>query len=469
MAVQSVASPVEVRDEAAQGASCVTTSTCQICLEASDTVVLALCGPTCPAIVCSTCIQDYLEVQRKSLPAGVLSTVACPICLIPVAFERWRSVSSTEACIHTVDNIQLQLAASCDVLCPSCHTINNVLPPCKYQSGYDDGLRLDQREALAQFCRYELTISELWPSIQSAPHDQLLQYISHRVQDVERRASLFLRMMRSHPFITSTCCNARLCFTCKTREHHDGVSCEATMMLNDMGQCPNCQITLVKGDGCDYVYCFCKFGFSWSWGLMCFKFSQSPITAKARLNQVFVRYLYRRRFQRQVLVSMVLRIQLTKYRRPYVAICAFLRMRRWRRRLYAVILDCVATVTLVEIQSHRKPFLRVCEYLRRQMWRRRLVTNVLTSPAFHDAIGERRNAHCINVMTTQSHAIRCPMERLKTKMIDGLYRRRMDAVMVAITTKATWIAYWATVTEEDQVALDDDMHSYLGIMGDFDI
>ncbi|RHY25536.1 hypothetical protein DYB25_011957 [Aphanomyces astaci] len=139
--------------------------------------------------------------------------------------------------------------------------------------------------------------------------------------------------MRSYPLLTTLCCNANVCFRCKSPGHHEQVSCAATLEAlthqDDLGQCPHCLMAVVMGDGCSLVTCFCGYQFYRQEGVKSFQFMKVLSAIKSKLQRVFLR------------------------------------------------------------------------------------------------------------------------------------DRVLDAVSVAVTTKSNWDSYWATVTAEDQVALDDDMHSVI--------
>eukprot|EP01034_Spumella_vulgaris_P034316 gene34316-42320_t len=89
-------------------------------------------------------------------------------------------------------------------------------------------------------------------------------HILKSIADTERRVNLHLRYIRDRPKVVTTCCNAQHCFRCITKAH-EGVTCEENVGNTDNAivHCPACNISLVKGDGCDSVTCVCGHYFEW--------------------------------------------------------------------------------------------------------------------------------------------------------------------------------------------------------------
>ncbi|CAD7946095.1 unnamed protein product, partial [Amoebophrya sp. A120] len=49
------------------------------------------------------------------------------------------------------------------------------------------------------------------------------------IADVERKCTLLLAFFRRYPYFRTPCCNAAMCFKCKTAEWHPGQTCEQRM------------------------------------------------------------------------------------------------------------------------------------------------------------------------------------------------------------------------------------------------
>jgi len=88
------------------------------------------------------------------------------------------------------------------------------------------------------------------------------------ISDVQRRAFLQLRFVLLFPAVSTLCCNRMHCFKCHTVQHPPGVSCQeaAANLPTEIRQCPQCNMSITKGDGCSSVRCVCGHGFSWTEG-----------------------------------------------------------------------------------------------------------------------------------------------------------------------------------------------------------
>jgi hypothetical protein len=89
-------------------------------------------------------------------------------------------------------------------------------------------------------------------------------HILKSIPDTERRVNLHLRYIRDRPRVTTVCCSTAHCFRCTTVAH-DEISCleNEDNTDNSIVHCPACNISLVKGDGCDSVTCVCGEYFEW--------------------------------------------------------------------------------------------------------------------------------------------------------------------------------------------------------------
>lgn len=93
----------------------------------------------------------------------------------------------------------------------------------------------------------------------------MFSLILQTIQDPERRANLHLRYLRDRPRIRTLCCLKEHCFSCKTKDFHEGKSCleQISKLDNAIVPCPTCSLSLTKGDGCNTVTCLCGQQFSW--------------------------------------------------------------------------------------------------------------------------------------------------------------------------------------------------------------
>ncbi|KAF0692159.1 hypothetical protein As57867_016675, partial [Aphanomyces stellatus] len=338
---------------------------CQVCLDACapSAVVSKICGRSCPALVCTSCLTEYIRVRTQSIPAGILAKLDCPICIRPVNLMRWkmRCPSTVVSAIETfTDHIQ----RACDVLCPSCHSTTDVLPkhsttvaPIKLVPSLAKHIPA-LRQLCHEYCCHRATLQELWTFVNATfpkHSNQLLQHMLPLIHDVERRATLFLRLMRAQPFIKSTCCGWDLCFNCKTSDHHHGVPCTTRCaMTEDMGLCPSCNLTLVKGDGCDWITCYCGEGFDWPDSLRSFRWSLvTQRQKKLALAMVIRPFVHSFRLRKVVLPQLVAQWKLKRFKPHVVRVVAYLKAQVLKTKMRRTVLPALtAKVVLMDIAKH---------------------------------------------------------------------------------------------------------------------
>lgn len=92
------------------------------------------------------------------------------------------------------------------------------------------------------------------------------------IQDPERRAALQSYSLSQRPFFRTLCCSSSHCFQCKTSAHIDS-PCSAVIKQLDSSvmPCPQCNVFLAKGDGCNSVVCHCGYNFHWAEALRNYK------------------------------------------------------------------------------------------------------------------------------------------------------------------------------------------------------
>lgn len=95
---------------------------------------------------------------------------------------------------------------------------------------------------------------------------ELFKNILIMIDDPSLQANLHLRYLRARPRIWTPCCNREHCFKCKTKDFHNGRSCDENTATLDgsIVNCPSCGISIAKGDGCNSITCVCGKQFSWS-------------------------------------------------------------------------------------------------------------------------------------------------------------------------------------------------------------
>ncbi|EQC36144.1 hypothetical protein SDRG_06260 [Saprolegnia diclina VS20] len=253
-------------------------TTCAICLDAIQGPMLRkLCSETCMGMVCAACFQRYIEVHIASILHGVVSTLKCPICIVPMNLFRVLDSVGEDA----VGSIRDSVEASCEIRCPICDDTYVLLPDVHSETIEHLATIASEQQLVALFpstlqpfvlplvayCSYRLSAPAFFAVVQAQdamPLDVLLSALLARIFDPQRRACLFLAWRQKDPFTVTSCCHHPVCFLCKTAGHHKGISCRKNAAKTvDMAQCPQCFLYLVKGDGCDSMLCFCGTSFNW--------------------------------------------------------------------------------------------------------------------------------------------------------------------------------------------------------------
>ncbi|OQS01102.1 hypothetical protein ACHHYP_01844 [Achlya hypogyna] len=358
------------------GASCKQTIPCSICYDCPADVS-NVCSDACPAAICTSCLQRYMDVHASSMIHGVAAMVKCPICLVSMNLFRLLEKLPRPS---VVEAIRDSVEASCEIRCPNCDDTWTLLPRV-----HDDSIEALVRDVpvsnenqfharvpdalhrfvpgLVHYCAHQLSAPAFFSEVEATPGvslDVVLPLLLERIFDPQRRARLFLYWRQRHPFTNTSCCHQPICFRCKTAGHHKGVSCTENAATSvDMAQCPNCYLFLVKGDGCDAMQCFCGNGFNWRDQVLALRVQQAlcapKTTASFRLVIDFLRrQVQRRRFSVDV-VAILPGYVLTARLRRIVALLQLPAMnalrhhlrrhvhhRRYHRRVVAPLPELVA-------------------------------------------------------------------------------------------------------------------------------
>ncbi|KAL4103039.1 hypothetical protein PRIC1_006779 [Phytophthora ramorum] len=274
--------------------------TCQICLEelkepaaSKDQVALTpvthLCSPTCPAVVCTPCLQKHLEISMMVPYSGALPKIRCPICLIPVNRQQWSRFLGPNA-EHLLHQYRELCKASCNFTCPGCHNAQYTQLPEFYQkSGPDlanrvaltlrpsESVRIPEfRRVVRRFCRHHKTttardvLRHIADTFPAAKTNCIVHKVLPLIRDEERRATLLLAYHSIHRRVMTRCCGAFACFNCKRVLFDETTACtceeEGLEMISDEDiiECRSCRVMLVKVDGCSSVRCVCGFSMSWT-------------------------------------------------------------------------------------------------------------------------------------------------------------------------------------------------------------
>ncbi|KDO23117.1 hypothetical protein SPRG_11961 [Saprolegnia parasitica CBS 223.65] len=309
-------------------------TTCAICLDAIQGPMLRkLCSETCPGMLCAACFQRYTEVHIASILHGVVSTLKCPICVVPMNLLRVLDSVGPDA----VASIRDAVEASCEIRCPICDDTYVLLPDVHDETIEHLATVASEQQLVALFpstlqpfvlpllayCSYRLSAPAFFALVQAQDAlslDVLLPALLARIFDPQRRACLFLAWRQKDPFSVTSCCHHPVCFLCKTAGHHKGVSCrENAATIVDMAQCPHCFLYLVKGDGCDSILCFCGTSSNWLDEVDALRrrmlLTPSTIASFSRVLAFLRRCVHRRRMVDVVLPQMTARVLAAKVAR----------------------------------------------------------------------------------------------------------------------------------------------------------
>eukprot|EP00397_Hematodinium_sp_SG-2012_P000474 GEMP01000474.1.p1 GENE.GEMP01000474.1~~GEMP01000474.1.p1 ORF type:complete len:2032 (+),score=444.33 GEMP01000474.1:366-6461(+) len=258
--------------------------TCQICYE-QGSMFMKPCGNIqCSGQYCRECLnQTALSMIEASLYA--CPYLKCPECRNRVPTVVWRSLVPEDAWEKYCTNARALL----NFRCPDCDEVGSLL---LHQS--DDNARSQMVSAEEQSCWVRwgqdvtsvnlietIVKAKIGPSssMEDRPGDATVlsptpgaqrhfYYLLLMVDDIERRCTLLLQWLRRFPYFKTPCCEAKMCFKCKTQGWHPGHTCEERMRKT-LGSgaavqwCPKCGVPTVKSEGCDHIVCCC--GASWTW------------------------------------------------------------------------------------------------------------------------------------------------------------------------------------------------------------
>lgn len=233
------------------------------------------------------CLRSFISSKISSAIPGTCSIITCPYeghIKGPkvLRYSVWKEIVDEEL-LSTYNN---QASSLLSILCSGCHTVKSLATDEDNIAGRGDRLNDLERqnsipaENLACLIdRYEdgkisveefyLLLIESMPKIVTSSDLaawSIFKSVLSFIQNPERRSNLHLRYLRDRPKIKTPCCNKDHCFRCKTKDFHTGTSCEENLMALDstIVSCPNCSISLARGDGCNNIICVCGKSFAWS-------------------------------------------------------------------------------------------------------------------------------------------------------------------------------------------------------------
>ena len=230
--------------------------------------ITTACPGVCPQLKCPLCVVS--EGRKTKSPHLLHSTIVLKYC---------------ESSIVKKYNILVESTLSFQ--CGGCHQRRSLLVEYSgrnVQQYLQDVVSTNPKLSgdnmlsfLKDFCNGLISVEECYQTILTAHLPSHLREsgaleawdifkpILHCVKDPEKRASLQLRYLRDRPFIVTQCCRKKHCFRCKSKDWHIKRSCVENCSATDIAilPCPQCGISLTRGDGCDSVTCLCTFTFNW--------------------------------------------------------------------------------------------------------------------------------------------------------------------------------------------------------------
>lgn len=229
--------------------------------------------------ICSECFLNYFQKKIDDAPHGSCPPLMCPVC-------PKQPFPHDLLCSSLVNQYNSLAQSTLSLQCSSCHTRRTLMvepvpldsslanlrnfihPDQTFESFLEDLHSFDLGHTPVNSF-YGLVLDQYFPSVShSADKDswEIFKIILSLVPNPERRANLHLRYLRARPRAYLTCCKQEQCYRCKTRDTHEGKTCDEIESLHDNGfvRCSRCFVYLVKGDGCDSVTCVCGNQFSWS-------------------------------------------------------------------------------------------------------------------------------------------------------------------------------------------------------------
>jgi hypothetical protein len=229
---------------------------CSICLEQlepqSDTV--HLCHDKSHPGNCRECVVNYIKNKIESAFLGTCPAMYCPH---QHAKGKGRAILNYREWSKLVPANDLSRYSSLAdsvlaFLCGGCHSLKSLqikaTPDQVEEAERSTKLMIEHaggKELYESFCqdlfkfengeeRVEVFYSKLstsyFSSVLVAGNDQevwrLMKTILRLISDPERRASLHLRYLKIRPRIWTPCCSREHCFKCRTKDFHDGKTCD---------------------------------------------------------------------------------------------------------------------------------------------------------------------------------------------------------------------------------------------------
>lgn len=282
---------------------------CPLCLDIYEEGGHLFCNDKSHDPICSVCVISYIVYKIDNSFLGFCPKMICP-CehqdkkVKILDFSEWSK--SNIISFNIVHKYKSLASSTLSFLCGGCHSLKSLQLEISTQNcergkkvlddlffAYDNRKVESTTQMLPNksstttidafllkvnaYCSGNIDVDEFFTDIiqtdlptLSHMNDkeswELFKNVLYCVCDPERQATLHLRYLRWRPKIWTPCCNREHCFRCRTKDFHEGQTCEfnSTKLDNSVLDCPGCGVYLVKGDGCNTITCVCGRQFSWA-------------------------------------------------------------------------------------------------------------------------------------------------------------------------------------------------------------
>lgn len=223
--------------------------------------------------ICATCMKSQVEIAIGDMYNGICRPLFCTTCQDTnkpiLTYKKWKKLVNHDR-YDRYEKLALHLVT---FRCGQCHNETCVDPIYVVSNTFCK----TTNQIIGQYTCGKLSISHTYDQLvrQCTENNFDIVQIIASIANPERRVNLFLKHMNSFPYVYTKCCKALHCFKCKVMIHgskdHICSNLENVSEMNDLSQCPNCNIILVKSEGCNAVRCVCGTSFSWNEQLAKFK------------------------------------------------------------------------------------------------------------------------------------------------------------------------------------------------------
>lgn len=279
---------------------------CEICRCDLENPV-NFCKDSSHSASCKACIVYYIEKKITDSFLGSCPIMYCPAaCHVERKDVRGKKNRNLLPYFVWKDHVHPEVLTKYNALsnsvlaflCGGCHTLKSLDVGYESNRSHDCYSRLQKvlvdlygegergrgvekfqelEVRIQDFCYGDYTVEEFYhylldemfislKALSDEPAWEIFQKLLKIIPDPERRGNLHLRYLRDRPRMKTLCCNRDHCFRCKVKDYHEGKTCaESTANLDQsIVTCPQCNIALARGDGCNTITCVCGKQFSWS-------------------------------------------------------------------------------------------------------------------------------------------------------------------------------------------------------------